>query len=437
MRTNKSFSKNLVSTIALLLAGGLLLSACTTDNSAKELEARANNANSVDVMFAQMMIPHHEQAVVMADFALELGGDPQIIELAREIKGAQDPEIELMKSWAESWGVDMLPADQAMQAHGSHGMEGMLSQDQLDQLENARGEEFDRLFASFMIEHHIGAVAMAQDVLIGGKDPEVAALAREIIVNQEKEIVHLQSFFNAAGENQSVTISPALSHLHGGIIDSEGLLLGTHDGLHRVEPQTGRSTRVGRSTDDFMAFAGSASTTFVASGHPGVDSNMPNPLGLIRSSDGGVNWESVSMAGVVDFHSLAVQGTNVVGWDTRGPLQYSQDGGLTWTAGPDATPTSMAWFNNQVWLATPDAGLLTWVPGRKTMSAMDVPAVLLSVSPNGEYLWRMDRDGTVYRTNGQNAWKKISSVTRVEAFVADSEVAYAITGSTIEVISAL
>ena len=434
MRTKKNRNKGLISIFALLLAGSFIVSACSTDHGNMSMEPLSGDANSADVMFAQMMIPHHEQAVVMADFALDWGKDPQIVELAEEIRGAQDPEIDLMKSWLESWGIDMMPADEAMQAHGSHGMEGMLTDDQLNQLASARGEEFDRMFASFMIEHHLGAVAMAQDVLADGKDAAVAALAREIIATQQKEILQLQSFLNSAGGNQSMSISPTLSHIHGAILDSGSLMLGTHDGLHRVDLQTGGSTRIGSSTDDLMAFAGSASVTLVASGHPGTGSTMPNPLGLIRSSDGGQNWETVSMAGVIDFHSLAVQGTDIVGWDTRGPLQYSQDGGSTWIAGPTVTPTSIVWFGNRVWLATPDTGLLTWEPGQMAFSEIGVPAVLLSVSPNGDSLWRIDRDGTVHRTTGGNTWEKIGSATRVETFVADSEVAYAITGSTIEVI---
>ncbi len=437
MRMKKKSSKKIISILSLLFAGSLVVSACSTDHGNMSFEPISGDANSADVMFAQMMIPHHEQAVVMADYALESASDPQMIDIAQEIKDAQGPEIDLMKSWLDAWGIDMMPSDQAMMAHGSHGMDGMLTDDQLDQLASARGEEFDRLFATFMIEHHVGAVAMAQDVLADGKDPAVAALAREIIATQEKEILQLQSFLNSAGGNQALVISPALNHIHGGVIDTGGLLLGTHDGLHRVDIQTGTSTRIGNSTDDLMAFAGSPAATLVASGHPGVGSTMPNPMGLINSNDGGRSWNPVSMTGVIDFHSLAVKGSDIVGWDTRGPLQYSRDAGATWAAGPLVTPTSLVWFADQVWLATPELGLVTWQPGGMSLTEKRVPTVLLSVSPNGDSLWRIDQDGTVHRTNGDDNWVQIGSVTRVEAFVADSTVAYAVTNSSIEVIRAV
>jgi uncharacterized protein (DUF305 family) len=434
MRTKKQSVKKLVSVLSLLLSGGLIIAGCTNNHGNMSFEPISGEANSADVMFAQMMIPHHEQAVVMADFALQSATDPQLIELAQEIKDAQDPEIDLMKSWLDAWGIPMMPADQAMQAHGSHGMQGMLGDDQLDQLENARGEEFDRLFATYMIEHHVGAVAMAQDVLKDGKDPAVAMLAREIIATQEKEILQLQAFLNSAGGDQALAITPALGHIHGGVIDSGSLLLGTHAGLHRVDIQSGNSTQVGESMDDLMAFAGTAATSLVASGHPGMGSTMMNPMGLVRSNDGGLSWQSVSMAGMIDFHSLAVNGSEIVGWDTRGPLQYSRDGGSTWTTGPVVTPTSLVWFDDQIWLATPDQGLLIWEPGQMTVSAEGSSAVLLSASPSGDSLWRIDRDGSVHRTTGNGNWTQLGTVNRVETLVADSEVAYAVTSSSVEVI---
>jgi uncharacterized protein (DUF305 family) len=434
MRTKKLSNKKLLTILSLLLTGGLILAGCSNDHSNMSFEPISGDANSADVMFAQMMIPHHEQAVVMADFALQSATDPQLVELAQEIKDAQDPEIDLMKSWLATWGIEMMPADQAMQAHGSHGMEGMLTDDQLDQLESASVEEFDRLFATYMIEHHVGAVAMAQDVLRDGKDPAVAMLAREIIATQEKEILQLQAFLNSAGGDQALAITPTLGHIHGGVIDSGSLLLGTHEGLHRVNIQTGEASQVGSSMDDLMAFAGTPATALVASGHPGMGSTMPNPLGLVRSNDRGESWQAVSMAGMVDFHSLAVNGNEVVGWDTRGPLQYSRDGGTTWSTGPVVTPTSLVWFRDQIWLATPDNGLVIWKPGEVNLSAQGSPAVLLSVSPNGDSLWRIDRDGTVHRTTGDGSWNQIGTVNRVETLVADSEVAYAVTSSSIEVI---
>jgi uncharacterized protein (DUF305 family) len=158
----------------LILSGGIVLSACSSDHGSMTMEPTSRDANAADVMFAQMMIPHHEQAVVMADLAPDRASDSQVLALASEIKQAQAPEIDLMQSWLQTWGVDQMPADEAMQDHGSHGMDGMLTEEQLSELAEVKGTAFDALFATYMIEHHEGAVAMAQDVLNSGQDPAVA-----------------------------------------------------------------------------------------------------------------------------------------------------------------------------------------------------------------------------------------------------------------------
>lgn len=393
-------------------------------------------ANADDVMFAQMMIPHHEQAVVMADLAADRTQDPQLSGLAKEIKAAQDPEIRLMLSWLEQWDVPQLSQSEALSTHGSHGMDGMLSDAQLEALASASGDTFDALFAQYMIEHHQGAVSMANDVLARGAHPAVATLAREIIVTQEKEITQLQAFLNGSSTGALTQISPALGHVHGVVVKGDRLVLGTHDGIHEVDPATGESVRIGSSRDDFMAFSGDMDSTFVASGHPGPGSTAPNPLGLVVSADGGKTWEPRSLQGVVDFHGLAIQEGEIVGWDTRGALQWSQDLGESWQAGPLVTPTSLAWFNAQVWMGSPDRGLLTWTPGSEELQEVGVPGVLLATSLGGGALWRLDRDGSVYRTIDGQSWAKEGAVTRVEAFAATRDSAFAVAGSSIEIISA-
>jgi uncharacterized protein (DUF305 family) len=146
-------------------------------------------AIEADVMFAQMMIPHHEQAVQMADIALDpaRGASPQVVELASRIKAAQDPEIAQMNAWLEAQG-----AAEMMDHSGHGGMGGMLSQEQLDALANATGAEFDRLFLEGMIAHHEGAIAMAEDVRADGGDPEIQALADAIIKAQRAEIAEMR-----------------------------------------------------------------------------------------------------------------------------------------------------------------------------------------------------------------------------------------------------
>ena len=156
--------------LALMLALGLLTGCAATSQVNSEY-------NGADIDFAEMMIPHHEQAIVMSDLALTNSSSEEILALAQEIKAAQSPEIELMKSWS---GVNA-------STHMGHMMDGMLSDSQIQQLQDSEGATFDRLFLEGMIAHHEGAITMAQDV-IGSGNKEVAALAAAIIEAQEKEI---------------------------------------------------------------------------------------------------------------------------------------------------------------------------------------------------------------------------------------------------------
>ena len=147
--------------------------------------------NSADEMFVTMMIPHHEQAIQMADQILGKDGiDQRVVDLAQQIKAAQDPEIQTMKGWLEEWGV---PYDDSMS--GMDGMDmggGMMSEDDMAALDAATGVEATRLFLNGMIAHHQGAVTMAQSVLTDGQNTDVAALAQQIIDGQTAEITTMQ-----------------------------------------------------------------------------------------------------------------------------------------------------------------------------------------------------------------------------------------------------
>jgi uncharacterized protein (DUF305 family) len=142
----------------------------------------AADRNSADAMFAQMMIPHHEQAVEMSDIMLAKDGlDPQIIQLAEDIKAAQGPEIEKMTGWLQTWG-------EPMEMSGDHAMEGMMSPDDLAALEAAQGDEAARMFLTQMIAHHEGAVAMAEEETANGQNPDAVALAEAVVADQSAEI---------------------------------------------------------------------------------------------------------------------------------------------------------------------------------------------------------------------------------------------------------
>ena len=162
----------------------------SSSSSPSSSEASAD-FNAADEMFVTMMIPHHQQAIEMADQILAKDGiDERVVSLAEQIKAAQDPEIQTMKGWLQEWGV---PYDDSMS--GMDGMDmggGMMSEDDMAALDAATGVEATRLFLNGMIAHHQGAVTMAQSVLTDGQNPDVAALAQQIIDGQTAEITTMQ-----------------------------------------------------------------------------------------------------------------------------------------------------------------------------------------------------------------------------------------------------
>ncbi|MFW5420152.1 DUF305 domain-containing protein [Nocardiopsis sp. CNT-189] len=178
------------------LASALLLSACggSPDGGGGQAgdEAESAEFNSADVMFARMMIPHHEQALEMAELAEERSG-PEVGDLAERIEKAQGPEIEQLTSLLEEWGED--PG-----AEMDHEMDGMLSEEQLADLEAAEGDAFDELFLEQMIEHHEGAVDMAQAQLDEGVNAEATELATAVVEAQEAEISEMRGLLGEPSE---------------------------------------------------------------------------------------------------------------------------------------------------------------------------------------------------------------------------------------------
>jgi uncharacterized protein (DUF305 family) len=174
MRTQmKTITRN-ISFLSLFLIA-IALTSCSASSKDSQYSAQ-------DIMFAEMMIPHHEQAIVMSDLALSNSTNPEILKLAKEIKAAQAPEIGQMKSWE---GVDA-------SMHMGHTMMGMLDEDEINDLKAATGKEFDRLFLEGMIKHHEGAIDMAE-MIDDSKNVEVAALGKAIISTQKAEIELMKS----------------------------------------------------------------------------------------------------------------------------------------------------------------------------------------------------------------------------------------------------
>ena len=172
-----------------------------TATTAPESDTAAEDAshNDVDAKFTQMMILHHQGAIEMADLAVERASDPEVQALAERIAAAQGPEIELMSGWLESWDEEM-PEDAAMGGmdHGDMEMGGMDQEAVMAELETLSGADFDRRFLELMVEHHRGAIAMAEEQQSGGLNPEAVDLAAKIISDQTKEIAEMGHLLESA-----------------------------------------------------------------------------------------------------------------------------------------------------------------------------------------------------------------------------------------------
>ena len=161
---------------ALILAVVFLLAG----NSSMPMDHSSHGSamSSDETMFAQMMIPHHEQAVTMSELALENTANPDVIALATAIRDAQGPEIEQMKSWL----------DGKSESH-MHDMEmgGMLTDAELAELASLKGAAFDQMFLTAMIAHHEGALDMVE-MINDSTNSEVKTLAANIVQSQSAEI---------------------------------------------------------------------------------------------------------------------------------------------------------------------------------------------------------------------------------------------------------
>ncbi|GAB3169586.1 uncharacterized protein (DUF305 family) [Micromonospora palomenae] len=140
-----------------------------------------------DMMFAQMMIPHHQQAVRMSELADSRAQDPEVKHLAAQIKAGQAPEIATMTGWLTAWGRPV-PSGSPSSGHHDHGMPGMMSDADMAKLAAASGREFDRQFLTMMIAHHEGAITMADEELASGANADAKAMAQQIVNAQQGEI---------------------------------------------------------------------------------------------------------------------------------------------------------------------------------------------------------------------------------------------------------
>ncbi|CCQ18459.1 Lipoprotein [Rhodococcus sp. AW25M09] len=172
--------------------GQSMSSSSSTPMSSTRATASAQ-FNDADVMFAQMMYPHHAQAVQMAEMAQGRTDNPDVLALAAEIDAAQQPEMDQMTAWLAEWGQPAPTADMGAMSGMNHSSgSGMMTQQDMDALMASSGPEFDRQWLTMMIAHHTGAIEMANTEISGGSNPDAQEMARTIVTSQQQEIETMQ-----------------------------------------------------------------------------------------------------------------------------------------------------------------------------------------------------------------------------------------------------
>jgi len=226
--------------LAALTLGGALLSGCAsaTAGIGRDPRFQSGDAGAIararadslrypytkaDIDFMTGMIHHHAQAIVISRWAVSHGADAAVQRLTARIINAQTDEIALMQTWlkdrlqpiptVDSTGAVTMPAAAGghaghdMGGHGGHdmggmSMPGMLTDAQLKELDASRGPDFDRLFLTFMIQHHRGAVVMVKELFThdgAGQDETIFKFANDVEVDQSTEIKRMYTMMLERG----------------------------------------------------------------------------------------------------------------------------------------------------------------------------------------------------------------------------------------------
>jgi uncharacterized protein (DUF305 family) len=156
------------------------------DPSAVQTARNGDVFNDADVEFATSMIPHHSQAGQMVVMTQGRPLDPEVEQLAEDIRTAQVPEVETMSDWLVAWDQEV-PETSLDHANAGHDMSDM-GGDEMGALENASDKEFQEMFLTMMIEHHEGAIEMAETEQSEGENADAVALAEKIEADQSAEI---------------------------------------------------------------------------------------------------------------------------------------------------------------------------------------------------------------------------------------------------------
>jgi len=177
------------------LTAGLTLGLATLTLSAC---GAGQDHDDADVAFATGMLPHHAQAIEMVEMTEGRDLDPEVQALAREIEAAQAPEIETMTGWLTEWDEPVPDTSGAAAMAGSDSMTGMMSGEEMTSLERETSDAaFQRQWLELMVEHHTGAVEMAEAEQADGQYEPAIELAGEIVDSQSAEIAEMRRLLSS------------------------------------------------------------------------------------------------------------------------------------------------------------------------------------------------------------------------------------------------
>ncbi|WP_414837293.1 DUF305 domain-containing protein [Candidatus Nanosalina sp. VS9-1] len=176
---NLDFRKASIALLGLLFLAGVLIQAGSEERG-------QSGFNRNDVMFMNMMIIHHDQAIDMAELAENRTDNENILELAKNISQAQTQENRQMTEWLNQLGYE--------RPVRGHRMAGMASREEMEKLRDINGTEFNELFAALMIEHHEGGIAMSQNFYRSGENTELRKMQLQMIEAQQKEIRRMREW---------------------------------------------------------------------------------------------------------------------------------------------------------------------------------------------------------------------------------------------------
>ena len=195
--TNNSVFKPVIAGLVALIMV-MALAGCSKDSSmGMDHEGHSSMASgdlsSDDIMFLQMMIPHHQQAIDISDLALTKSSDSELLALAKDIRDGQGAEIVKMKAWLDGANAGMDPGHSM-----GHDMGGMLSDSELAALEAATGKNFDLLWLKAMTGHHDGAIDMAA-MIEDAENAEIKSFGQAIVTAQSAQNKQMAAMIKRMG----------------------------------------------------------------------------------------------------------------------------------------------------------------------------------------------------------------------------------------------